>query len=229
MNSNVTVTFNMAQFQRTLRDYVQRRAPEKRARALNTKAYQLAWLAAQYTKVASRAAIEELFAVARKIVRSRKTGRTKQGRVVVGNETIALRIYIANQRRAGKPIGDSAAEIDAGARRMVTKRLSGIGSVRAGWVPAIKRLIGASDLKLGQPADASLRGGGDKGYGIRATARNPMAEIANGMDSLRKPSVFGIAEAGLRRAFAEVNRDMEQYLIRKEIEAAREAGIEAHS
>lgn len=224
--SDFQVEFDDSEFNRTLREYVLRRAPEKRVKAINTKAYQLAWAAAKLTRVASRQAIEELFGVARRIVKSRKTGKTKAGRVEIGQKTRARAIYVARERKAGRAL---EGDIDAQARRMVTKRLSGVGSIRAGWIPAIKKLFAVSSVKLGKP-DAVLRPGGEvKGYAVRAAKNDLEATIANSMPALEESKARRVAENALKGAFMEVKRDIERYFAQKEMEAAREAGIDTQA
>ena len=219
--ADVRIQFDLGGFRNTLNRYL-RTTSRSRARALNGKAYEIAARAERHTKRADRGEIEALGVVGIRLRKNRKTGTLKKGANIYDTGGRGRAILIAKLKRDGQAI-PSGAEVDSMTRRMISRRLSAIGYIASGWIPAIRKLFRFADFKLGR--GTSKQRGKPNGYAIAATEGSLTAEIANSVDALEKGSVQTLAEQALARAFNEAQADMEAYLLRKEKQAAQEAGI----
>lgn len=219
---DVDLKFDTVQFRRVLEEYIATTSKSV-AKALNSKAYQLAWHAERLTKRASRADIESLGVVATKLRRNRKTGALGKGAAVIDKPRVEA-ILAGLWRKQGRTFTN--AELKEAAKKEIGKRLRAVGYIASGWIPAIRKLFGKSDIKLGKPESTRRAGTSGTGRAVPATPENAEAIIENSVLALKNSKVANEAEQALHKAGAIVQKDMEEYLLRKMKEAATQSGIE---
>lgn len=220
MAANLETDFR--NFNRVMRKYLDTTS-KSMAKALNSKAYELAWHAEKNTERASRAKIEALGVVGTKLRKDRKTGRLKRGRNLIDQDR-AEAVLVGLWKKQGKSF--TQAELKAEAGRFIGRRLSAIGYLASGWIPAIRRLFRLSDFKKPQPSSTKRRGTTGTGRAKPATQKDLVAIIENSIDGLENPNARAKAEAATSFAFRTVRADMEAYLLKKAKDSAREEGIE---
>ena len=95
--------FDMTGFRSVLRRYLDTTS-KSMAKALNSKAYDIAWHAEKFTKRASRASIEELGVIGHRLRRNRKTGILGKGAAIHKKNSRARSIVVGRYRKEGKEI-----------------------------------------------------------------------------------------------------------------------------
>jgi len=213
---------DMTSFKKTMNAYLASTS-KSMVRALNSKAYEIAWQAEKLTKRASRAAIEELGVIATQVFK--KNGdRLRRTRSIYAKSSRARAIVAARKRKTGEEI--ITRDLEKEAAKLIGARLKAVGYLASGWIPAIRRLLRLADFKKSPPTSVK-RGGRNTGFATIATTKRQEAVIGNSVGALAKDdNSRTLAESALGRAVAIVQADMEAYLVKKFKGAARENGIE---
>lgn len=149
----------------------------------------------------------------------------KRGKLLKGNRILAptdkdklaraRALFVAQLRRLGKL--DSTAGITEKLPLWIKRKVGSAGFLAAGWVPAIRTLLG----RLGVP----LRGGQSaKNYGRAIRAKDSLDPFAvienNNTPKENKQSAERVMARGLKKAFDLETADMETYLAKKAQQAA---------
>ena len=228
-------------FQPALREYMAHTEKDI-AEVLNTKLFFIARGASRETPKADRAKYErELGVVSYRAqtyktnnsrtgavkgqIRRDKSGRAKFQRVFSKGPTLANLIINARKGQAGKP-GLAGAAMKSAVGKMLGKRARSVGTLRAGWLGAIRILARA----VGQARDG-VDGSASRVEGrSRATpARlgwNPRASLeylVNSFDKDHRPYIDRRVGEALRKAFDAEMRSMREYLARKMAGTAEKA------
>lgn len=231
------------EFNRTLAQY---RKYSRRDAALivNTKAFYIARRAAVETPKADRNAI----------VSELRGGRLKaivmkSGRVKNVHYNLAQLIVIARRSAAGLPTSKSA--IADNVKKLINARARSIAFIKAGWLPAIKRLeplaakIGSGAARLNR-SNTGIQYGQAKGSAQPAREGSMVAFATITNDALPRKhgnlltriihvlhnpdrgQVMAVALPALQRAVDFEANSMAEFIERKLRESAKEAGIKTN-
>lgn len=224
MNQGISFGFDVSDFQDTLRKYLavtQKTLPE----ALNQKMFFILRGASRLTPKTSREIIERELKVtgyAQKVyVRGKKKGqineRGKLGRVQTSSPLI-YKIINARRGRAGKP-GLFGSEMRSAAAKLLAKRFRSVGTLKAGWLGAIRKLaplVGDSSRDAESGASSIIKG---RSKAIPAKSEwSPHVEIeylTNSFSKEHRPYIDARIQQALAIAFNDEKRSMEEYIIKK--------------
>jgi hypothetical protein len=213
---------NMNEFQQVLN-----RALSLSSRTLpngiNSKMFYITRGASRNTPKANRAEIEkELGVVGYKVAVGKRgkpltrNGKIRWNRVVSNSATLAAKIVNARLGRAGKK-GLFGVDMKAAVEKLISKRVSSVGTAKAGWWNAI-RIFGAS---VGEASFKEVSTYKLKGVSIAKTAKNgftPEASVeyvVNSFDQSHRAYIEPRTRRALAQAYADEMRSMEQYILKK--------------
>ena len=214
----MSMRVDMREFQAALRDYI-RVSKRTLSDILNRKLFSILLKAYTYTPKATREQIEaDLNVVAYRVSRSRKTGKMKRRNAIFGTATLVYRIINAARGRAKKK-GFYGAQMAKAARKLIGRRLSGIGALRMGWVGAIKKMenIVKQTAAIVQGPRVRQRGTAmpaREGWSPKALASYNL-NVRKGPKGARTPQIDKRVELALSRAFAYETQSMREYIARK--------------
>jgi hypothetical protein len=222
MNQAVSINFNDAEFQKTLEQYLSVTSREL-SEALNAKLFYIAAGAAKKTPKATREQIEQELGVVGyrlefgkrgKILASSK--RRKSINAITDSTSILYLIINRRLGRAGKK-GAYGASMRLAVADLLAKRFRSVGTLKAGWTHAIRRLGAALGYTFqNEGASASVRG--------RSTATvarpgwTPECSLeynVNSYDQAHRPHISRDVQRALSAAFQDELRSMQQYIIGK--------------
>lgn len=218
--------WDQSEFDATLARYILE-SPREISEIVNKKMAIIINEARSLTPIADRAEIEAEFGIQVKTRISKKTGQTRRKVIgVVAPPGVGL--VIANWIRAGKPwkpgrggVGPTNAQLADMARRLPTKRLRAVGSLRSGWARAIRAYLRAT-------------GEGTAPSGPRVKATGSANPAKPGWDPIAKV-VFNLAtqtahdkslhidprvESAISQAFEKETASMKEYIEKKMQERA---------
>ena len=212
---------DMRQFQSALKEYKEV-STRTAAQILNEKAFYIALGAMNQTTKASRAAIEELGVDGYRLVKNRKTGALRRGKMILTPNASARAIYLGRKfRGSGPEIAakarahfKSSAEIDKSVVRFLGARIRSIAFLKVGWLPALKRLVRFGKKSI--PFDAKQKGR-PKGRAVVATAKSLTALIENSANPEGKnsPAAQTMMVQALQKSVNAEAQSMREYIARK--------------
>jgi hypothetical protein len=161
--------------------------------------------------VVNRAAMNVAFRSAQFTPKVEKSKiKDELGQITAGGPTLAKMILLRNLHRAGKKIPRA---LDRAAERLIRARQATAGFIRAGWIPAAKKLQAFVQRGRIPPLAGRRRPG--KGGAIPATSeRDPWAEVINTSVSKSPTSGEALERYGgpaLQRAVDFVANDMKTH------------------
>jgi hypothetical protein len=214
MATGVEGGLDLREFQEALRQCAAKTSRELPV-FLNSKGYHIVKRAHILTREAKRADIEnELRIQGYRVSKSRKTGQFKRRNVIAGQDSLAARIVNARRRRAGE-YGLRGEKLEEAARKLVMRRIRGIGSQKAGWIGILKTL--ASRLGIAM----STKGPKVKGRGKAIPAKSgwsPSLEIIydlNSYNTNHRAYIDPQTEAALQEGFNMEAQSMREHLAKK--------------
>jgi hypothetical protein len=151
--------------------------------------------------------------IARETRLSKKTGKFKQGRAVIGGPLIA-RIINKKRRQAGQP-GLEGPEMQRAEQKFLNARLRAIGSLRAGWVAAIRKLAAAAKQAFAIERTPRVKSSGRARPAVEGW--DPVAELEYNL-AIRKKEALQIdprVETALAAAFQTELASMETHILKR--------------
>lgn len=216
MRTDVQVPFDvdMREFNAALRSYATASTKEL-SDIINQKMFFITRGAHRLTPKVDRAKVEaELGVIAYRVSRSKKTGQFKKRNAIIGGTRLIYAIVNARRRRAGQP-GLQKQEMKKAARNLLANRFRGIGTLKAGWVSAIRTFAKAAKMPI------SIGGVPVKGKAQSVVAKpsfNPKAEVTynvTSFDTNHKPYIDQRTVSALAQAFRDEAASMAQYVASK--------------
>lgn len=226
--SPVSIDIDLREFNATLKRYARESDKEMEVIVIE-KSFQMAGGfgngALQLTKHADANKIaRELAQSVEEVQRVSKSGKVSTRRKLnfgIGDKnTLAARIVNARRKRDGQPPLWGKYLTDA-ARKLTQSRIRSVNFIRSGWLASIKAL---APLIKRSPRAGSVKADRPKGRAVVSNVYSrPSVEIINSaMNSLARNNtnhspekMKTIAEEGLAKSVAAVNRDMKTYIERK--------------
>jgi hypothetical protein len=213
---------NMGDFQRTLNQYLAISSREL-PKALNSKMFFIARGASRLSPKANRADIERQLGVTGYKVKIGKkgkplmrNGKPRWDRQFTSDSTVANLVINARLGRAGKP-GLYGWRMKQAVSEMVNKRVRSIGTIKAGWLNAIRKFgaaVGEASFK--ELSAWRLRGGSRAR--VAKSGFTPVAELeylVNSFTAEHQQYIDGRTKAALAQAYSDEMRSMEKYIIEK--------------
>jgi hypothetical protein len=220
----MSVILDFSQFDAVLRAYVAR-CPHTLDAIVNKKMYYILRAAWEGTPKAERSTIEQaLNVVAYKISRSRKTGKSKRGTAMVGKGSRVYALVNARRRKAGLK-GLHGKDMEKAARKLVGARLRASGTLRRGWLLALRTFSAAAKESMVNAQD----GRQPTGRG-RASAAQPgwdpsaSSVYEVNIESRHEARIDPRVEAAVADAFEREQASMKEYIERKIQEEIQRAG-----
>lgn len=214
------------------------------ATIVNTKAFYIARAAARGTKKADKAKILEDLRGSRS-----KSFATKKGGSKIIKYTLAQLIIVA--RRAAAGLSTKKADIKDDVKKLIASRVRAINFLRAGWIPAIRKLepLSAPIGRKPPQLDSGVKKFPGRSYGSAKAARpsgtDAVCQITN--DALAKDKkssflkkiihifhnadrsrVYGIAAEGLQKAIDSETASMKSHIEEKLRKSAHSVGIKTN-
>lgn len=214
---------SLENFTRVLRQYRDVRKIDN-AYACNRQAGQVALRAMWNTAPAARGEVEALREEYATAIRGKKR-RLKTPKALYRATGRAFLIYLAQLRKTGKnprSFANRAALMEA-ASKMVGRRMASIGFIRAGWIPAVRKLQSV----LGKSFGSLARGRAGRGaVRVAIPADNTFAAIINKSTSHRDPdgssrALVKYGSKALLQAIEEVRLDMLDFIEKQLAERAK--------
>ena len=213
---------NASEFQATLKRYLavcSRELPN----ALNNKMFFIARGASRYSPKADRAEMEKsLGVVGYRALKGKKgqplfrKGKLRFEKLYSNKVTLAALIVNARLGRAGKK-GLRGQEMREAMAKLISTRASAVGTIKAGWWNAI-RIFGAA---VGATPSKEVNVNRLKGKTVVEVAKHgftPQASLeylVNSYTDAHQQYIDKRTQDGLRKAYADEMRSMEEYIIKK--------------
>jgi hypothetical protein len=206
--SEVSISFNDAEFTRALRDYAAR-SQKALPRVINQKLFYIAANAAKLTPRVTREQIEQELGVKGYRLEFGKRGKilasSKKRKSINAITDATSLIHLIINRRLGKSgkKGLYGTAMRTAVAQFLKKRFQSVGTLKAGWTAAIRRLgaaIGATFQNAG--ASASVRG--KSSATVAREGWNPTASLTyntNSFDQDHRPYLDARLMKALRAAF----------------------------
>ena len=209
-----TMKIDDRQFQAALRQYMSI-SSRTLAEILNKKMLRIAFAAHKKTPKADRAQIEQqLGVVGYKFSKSRKTGLFKRRKAITASGALVHRIINARLGRAGKK-GLYGKDMKKASQSFLGKRFRVIGTLKAGWLAAIRAFAKATGEA---PGVGGIPVKGKSESIIAKDGWNPKAEMAYNVNSFRGQHQAYIdprVVTALQEGFTDEAQDMQRYCARE--------------
>lgn len=240
--SPVSLKFSQQEFNKTLRQYIQYSRRDIPV-IVNTKAFYIARRATIETPKADKQKIREELRGGRLKNTTTARGKTKQVKY-----TLAQLLIVA--RRAAKGLSTKKRDIADDVKALVAGRLRSIAFLKAGWIPAIKKLEPLADKVAGAKAPRPNKSQSGTQYGkpkgnafpARDNSSKAQARIVNDAlpntrtNSFLKKIIHAFhppnrehalqyVEPALERAIQAEQASMQEYIEKKLKQSAEKAGI----
>lgn len=225
---NVNIQFDTKEFGKILQEYV-RLNKRDTPWLLNNKLYRILLVYIRSVKRGSRSAIERLGVTGYRLSRRRRDGKLIRKRnkgIITANNSRARAIVVKKLREEGKLSFETGASVSDKAYRLIIRRIQAIGSLAAAAIPAVRIMANAVNQNKTSVFSRVSQFSKDNSIAKPATEGFPMATAIIFPDSLKNEKVARYVEKAMAKGFEKEQADMENYLMRKYKENARQLGME---